>query len=341
MHARISAKEVFKGCEEWEKLVNKNAVYRTILLFLLTNMLLSTFIIRQVRAREIALLSPQNIIYTVNASIPLTFTVYEFNSWIGYSLNGQPNVTITGNTTLPTLPDGCHYLVIYANDTFGNMKASPTQHFTVDTTAPTGSIMINDGAASTISLQVTLTLSAEDATSGVAQMRFFEAVWAEWEEYATSKLWEFKAGGGYMTVYVQFMDNAGLVSAPYPATIYLGDTPPPSDPPVTRAPVAQPTEEVTEPESTQPEPTEPQEVTEPEEPEEPNELVPTEPEPTEPEEPTEEPTEPEEPEEPTEPEPAEPTEAPLFSTTDLAIIAAVAVAVVIGIAAYWQLRKRK
>jgi outer membrane protein assembly factor BamB len=77
-----------------------------------------------------------------------------------------------------------------------------------------------------------------------------------------------------------------------------------------------------EPEPTEPEPTEP----------EPTEPEPTEPEPTEPE-----PTEPE----PTEPEPTEPAEAPLFSTTDLAIIAAVAVAVVIGIAAYWQLRKRK
>jgi hypothetical protein len=68
------------------------------------------------------------------------------------------------------------------------------------------------------------------------------------------------------------------------------------------------------------------------EPEEPTEPEPTEPEPTEPE-----PTEPE----PTEPEPTEPAEAPLFSTTDLAIIAAVAVAVVIGVAAYWTLRKRK
>jgi hypothetical protein len=82
-------------------------------------------------------------------------------------------------------------------------------------------------------------------------------------------------------------------------------------------------------------PIEPEAPTEPEEPE-----APTEPE--EPEAPTEpEPTEPEEPEEPTEPEPTEPAEAPLFSTTDLAIIAAVAVAAVIGIAAYWQLRKRK
>jgi outer membrane protein assembly factor BamB len=77
-----------------------------------------------------------------------------------------------------------------------------------------------------------------------------------------------------------------------------------------------------EPEPTTPAPTEP---------------TPTEPEPTEPE-----PTEPQTTEpEPTEPEPTEPAEAPLFSTTDLAIIAAVAVAAVIGIAAYWQLRKRK
>jgi hypothetical protein len=70
--------------------------------------------------------------------------------------------------------------------------------------------------------------------------------------------------------------------------------------------------------------------------------------PIEPEAPAEEPAAPEEPtepeptvpEEPTEPEPTEPAEAPLI-TTELAIIAAVAIAAVIGIAAYWQLRKRK
>jgi len=76
-----------------------------------------------------------------------------------------------------------------------------------------------------------------------------------------------------------------------------------------------------EPEPTEPEPTEP----------EPTEPEPTEPEPTEPE-----PTEPE----PTEPEPTEPTEAP-FITTEVAIIVAVAVVAVIGIVAYWVLRKRK
>jgi hypothetical protein len=82
---------------------------------------------------------------------------------------------------------------------------------------------------------------------------------------------------------------------------------------------------------------------EPEAPEEPTE----EPEaPTAPEEPAEEPTEPEaptepeEPETPTEPEPTEPAEAPLI-TTELAIIIAVVVVAVIGVAAYWMLRKRK
>jgi len=81
-----------------------------------------------------------------------------------------------------------------------------------------------------------------------------------------------------------------------------------------------------EPEPTEPEPTEP-EPTEPE----PTEPEPTEPEPTEPE-----PTEPE----PTEPEPTEPTEAP-FITTEVAIIAAVVIASIIGIASFWALRKRK
>jgi len=54
---------------------------------------------------------------------------------------------------------------------------------------------------------------------------------------------------------------------------------------------------------------------------------------------SEEPTTPEEPDVPTEPE--QPSEAPLFSTTEVAIIAAVAVACIIGIASYWALRKQK
>ena len=208
----------------------KTAVCGIILFLLMANML-SVFIIQSADAQgepqqpSILIVSPQNSTYTANASIPLTFIVDGYAGWVGCSLNGQPNTTITGNTTLPTLPDGFHRLTIYANDTSDSIISS-ARHFTVDTTAPTGSIQINNGAVSTIDASVILTLSASDATSGVAQMRFFDFTWNDWEPYTASKPWTFTVGEGYKTIYVQFMDNAGLISSPYRATIFLGNTNP-------------------------------------------------------------------------------------------------------------------
>ena len=65
--------------------------------------------------------------------------------------------------------------------------------------------------------------------------------------------------------------------------------------------------------------------------------TPIEPEPTTPEPTEPEPTTPE----PTEPEPTEPTAEAPFITTEIAIIAAVAIAAVIGVVAFWAIRKRK
>jgi len=78
----------------------------------------------------ISIASPENKTYTVN-NVSLTFTVNEPTSWIGYSLNGQANVTIAGNTTLSGLSDGSHSLKVYANDTAGNMGGSETVYFTI------------------------------------------------------------------------------------------------------------------------------------------------------------------------------------------------------------------
>jgi len=83
----------------------------------------------------VSILSPENKTYAVK-DVPLTFTVDETTSWIGYSLDGQANVTITGNITLTSLLGGSHHVVVFANDTAGNMGASNTVHFTVDTTPP-------------------------------------------------------------------------------------------------------------------------------------------------------------------------------------------------------------
>jgi len=79
---------------------------------------------------EITILSPQNMTYT-NTSIPLTFAVNETTSWIGYSLDEKANVTIKENTTLTGLSEGTHSIVVYANDTSGNMGASETVYFTI------------------------------------------------------------------------------------------------------------------------------------------------------------------------------------------------------------------
>ena len=64
--------------------------------------------------------------------IPLSFNVDGEYSWLGYSLDNLANVTIAGNTTLTGLSDGYHSLVVYANDTSGNMGASETIYFNVE-----------------------------------------------------------------------------------------------------------------------------------------------------------------------------------------------------------------
>jgi hypothetical protein len=84
----------------------------------------------------ISILSPENLTWYPRSNVSLTFTVGEPTDWMGYSLNGQANVTITGNTTLKSLLDGSHYVVVYTNDTAGNMATSNMVYFTVDTTHP-------------------------------------------------------------------------------------------------------------------------------------------------------------------------------------------------------------
>jgi len=55
---------------------------------------------------KISILSVNNETY-YSTEVPLNFTVDEPVSWIGYSLNGKANVTITGNIILTGLSDGC------------------------------------------------------------------------------------------------------------------------------------------------------------------------------------------------------------------------------------------
>ena len=74
--------------------------------------------------------NPKNKTYA-EGDISLTFTVNEPASWVGYSLDGHDNVTITANITLSGLSNGAHNLTVYAKDIAGNIGASETIHFTI------------------------------------------------------------------------------------------------------------------------------------------------------------------------------------------------------------------
>lgn len=66
----------------------------------------------------------------------MNFTVNEFVSQITYSLNGQENVTITGNTTLTGLSNGVYNVTVYAWDIAGNTGASETLRFSIEAPEP-------------------------------------------------------------------------------------------------------------------------------------------------------------------------------------------------------------
>jgi hypothetical protein len=74
--------------------------------------------------------SPKNKTYLLS-DIPLSFSIDETASQTSYSLDDQANVTISGNTTLAGLTEGNHTIVIYANDSMGNMGKSDSMNFAV------------------------------------------------------------------------------------------------------------------------------------------------------------------------------------------------------------------
>jgi hypothetical protein len=78
----------------------------------------------------ISVLSIQNATYGAT-DVDLNFSVSEPVSQITYSLDGQGNVTVAGNTTLADLSIGTHNVTVYAWDTAGNIGASETVTFTV------------------------------------------------------------------------------------------------------------------------------------------------------------------------------------------------------------------
>jgi hypothetical protein len=79
--------------------------------------------------------SPESLTYN-ESSVNLTFTVDKSTSWLGYSLDGNDNVTIAGNTTLTDLSSGLHNITVYAMGENGNVRASETIAFSIAEAKP-------------------------------------------------------------------------------------------------------------------------------------------------------------------------------------------------------------
>jgi hypothetical protein len=147
------------------------------------------------------------------------------------SLDGAPFESCTSPKDYANLSEGEHTFSVRGIDKAGHVDPTPaTRTWTVDTVAPEGKVVINDGAAYTVSTAVNLSLSATDESpgSGVASMRFSQEgqFWSDWEPFSTGKPWTLTGGDGTKTVHAQFRDNAGNVSATARAEIKLDTTAP-------------------------------------------------------------------------------------------------------------------
>jgi hypothetical protein len=105
-----------------------------------TNQLPNLFTSPDITPPTISILSLENMSYPIG-NLLLTFTASEPTSWLGYSLDGQENMTIAGNTVLVGLYMGSHYLTVYANDTAGNTGTSETIYFRIETPFPTALVV--------------------------------------------------------------------------------------------------------------------------------------------------------------------------------------------------------
>jgi hypothetical protein len=77
-----------------------------------------------------------NIGDNLNEGLLLNFENNTVLSWMGYSIDGQNNVSILGNVTFTMPYDGSHTIKVFGNDSMGDICHSNVRHFSVDTNPP-------------------------------------------------------------------------------------------------------------------------------------------------------------------------------------------------------------
>ena len=118
--------------------------------------------------------------------------------------------------------DGPKTVSVRFRDKNFNVSAVYSARIILDTTGPVGTIVIDNGAASTTTAAVVLSLTASDP-SGVSAMQFSkdDSSWFAWEPFSSTRSAVLLPGSGTRYVYVRYRDSLGNVSQVFPSSIIL------------------------------------------------------------------------------------------------------------------------
>jgi hypothetical protein len=167
-----------------------------------------------------------NAAYTATASVMLSLSCADASgcTQMQFSNDGvawsapEPYASIKAWTL--SQGEGVKYIFARFADFAGNWSNPAGCSIVLDESAPTGSITINAGAATTNTSKATLNLECSDA-GGCDQMRFSNdnINWSASASYAATSEWTLGTGFGERTVYASFQDRAGNWSSAISAAI--------------------------------------------------------------------------------------------------------------------------
>ena len=147
----------------------------------------------------------RNVTITLNSADTASMCFSNDNS----SFSGWEAYASSKSWTVPD-GDGTKTMYVKYKDEAGNISTAVSDTIILDTTAPSGSVTINDGATHCNSLNISLSLTSSDA----AYMCFSNdnISYSAWENYAASKSLTLSEGDGTKYVYVKYKDAVGNIA---------------------------------------------------------------------------------------------------------------------------------
>jgi formylglycine-generating enzyme required for sulfatase activity len=141
----------------------------------------------------------------------------------GSTWSAYESLRATKSYSLPSGTDSHRTVRVQFIDVANNRSATYSDYIRLDRALPTGGILINAGASTTLTRSVALKLNWADAGAGVTRMRFSDngSTWTGWLYPKTSRTHTLPAGLGNHTVRVQYLDGAGNYSTVYSDYIKL------------------------------------------------------------------------------------------------------------------------